>query len=136
MAEFKSAEAETQSTWEKMSNGYGDAHYRNTETDWEVWKISGQWLLYAGDSAGTYSGAFSTLKEAKAYGDSEAKRITVEEAVERLQSLAAEQVSQGRMGDPEAAHSHADEVLLAYVPTEIREAYEAVQKASRWWAAG
>lgn len=36
--------------------------------------------------------------------------------------------------DPEGAHGEADEVLLAVVPAEVREAYERLAARCGWWA--
>ncbi len=48
-------------------------------------------------------------------------------AVARLDALSGD--------DPEHAHGVADDVLLACVPTEVREAYERVVARCGWWAA-
>lgn len=37
--------------------------------------------------------------------------------------------------DPEAAHAKADELILAYVPEEVRAAYICVAERCAWWAA-
>jgi len=37
-------------------------------------------------------------------------------------------------GDPEAAHSEADALLLEAVPTEVAQAYERVIDRQAWWA--
>lgn len=37
-------------------------------------------------------------------------------------------------GDPEVAHSQADDILLAYVPEDVRNAYQALVKRCGWWA--
>lgn len=36
--------------------------------------------------------------------------------------------------DPEAAHSEADAILLAFVPAEVAHAYERLTNRCRWWA--
>lgn len=39
-------------------------------------------------------------------------------------------------GDPESAHGNADDVLLAYVPKVLADAYERVgNRAGDWWYA-
>lgn len=38
------------------------------------------------------------------------------------------------VSDPERAHSEADELLRAWAPREIREAYDRVAERCRWWA--
>jgi hypothetical protein len=50
-----------------------------------------------------------------------------EVAVERLNAIEG--------GDPEGAHGEADQVLLALVPAEVREAYRALVARCEWWAA-
>lgn len=35
--------------------------------------------------------------------------------------------------DPEAAHGEADAILLAYVPTELRDAYNRLVAATAFW---
>lgn len=37
-------------------------------------------------------------------------------------------------GDPERAHSLADDLLLAAVPPEVRAAYQRLVARSPWWA--
>ena len=37
--------------------------------------------------------------------------------------------------DPEKAHSQADDLLLALVPADVREAYQRVVERARWWGA-
>lgn len=61
--------------------------------------------------------------------ENEMAKLTKLAAVERLNRIAA--VSSG---DPEAAHGAADEVLLAMVPAEVRQAYQRVVDACAWWA--
>ena len=57
------------------------------------------------------------------------KRLTKSEAVAKLNELA-----DNPGDDPERTHGTADDVLLAYVPEDVREAYQAVVDASLWWA--
>ena len=59
--------------------------------------------------------------------------MTTEEAVTALNALAQEPNKWGDT-DPEVDHIRADEVLLAIVPTEVVEAYNAVVDRSGWWA--
>jgi hypothetical protein len=47
--------------------------------------------------------------------------------VERLDAIGGD--------DPEAAHSAADDLLLACVPTDVADAYRRVAERCRWWAA-
>ena len=56
--------------------------------------------------------------------------MTPEQAVAELDRLATE-----HNGDPEAARTLADTVLLATVPPEVCDAYERVMAACSWWAA-
>jgi hypothetical protein len=57
--------------------------------------------------------------------------MTVEEAVAKLDALE----TPGHR-DSEGSHSEADDILLAVVPVEVREAYERVQdRADGWWFA-
>jgi hypothetical protein len=38
------------------------------------------------------------------------------------------------VGDPEGAHSEADEILLSLVPAEVAAAYRRLVARSPWWA--
>lgn len=38
------------------------------------------------------------------------------------------------VGDPEVAHSTADDLLLACVPHEVADAYQRLVQRSPWWA--
>jgi hypothetical protein len=53
--------------------------------------------------------------------------LTSAAAVEQLDAIPGD--------DPERAHGLADDVLLACVPAEVREAYERVAARCGWWAA-
>jgi hypothetical protein len=50
----------------------------------------------------------------------------VAEAVRRLDAIHG--------GEPEGAHSEADEILLACVPLEVREAHQRLVERAAWWA--
>lgn len=52
--------------------------------------------------------------------------MNTREAIERLDATSG--------GDPEGAHSDADDVLLALVDPEVAEAYERLVGRCRWWA--
>lgn len=39
------------------------------------------------------------------------------------------------VGDPERAHSEADEILAAVAPGAVRDAYFRVSQRAGWWAA-
>ena len=57
--------------------------------------------------------------------------LTKQEAIERLNAIAEK-----HSGDPEVAHSEADEVLLAYADSEVAGAYDRVVRAvGSWWYA-
>ena len=56
--------------------------------------------------------------------------ISTERALERLEGLASGLYA----SDPEMMHVSADNILLALVPEEVREAYDRVVKAADWWA--
>ena len=50
----------------------------------------------------------------------------IEETVKRLDLISGV--------DPENAHRMADDILLEFVPLEVRAAYEKVQQRCSWWA--
>ena len=53
--------------------------------------------------------------------------MTAEEAIQALDAID---------DDPETAHRDADIILLSFVPSEVREAYERTQTRSKgWWYA-
>lgn len=52
--------------------------------------------------------------------------MTPEEAIDLLDTLDA--------GDPEGAHSSADDILLSLVGPEVKAAYERVVQRCDWWA--
>ncbi len=52
--------------------------------------------------------------------------ITPEEAVARLDAIGN--------GDPEGAHSEAEDVLLELAPREVQEAFIRVMERQPWWA--
>ena len=54
-------------------------------------------------------------------------QLTTGEAVAELDSIDPD-------GDPEAAHGRADDVLLAAVEPDVRDAYARLTGRSRWWA--
>ena len=55
-------------------------------------------------------------------------RLTAEEAVKRLDAIDG--------GDTETAHADADDILLAVVPPEVREAWNrANERAQGFWYA-
>jgi hypothetical protein len=58
---------------------------------------------------------------------SERLTLTPGEAVFCLDTISAD--------DPEAAHGRADDILLAAVPVEVREAYKRVVDRCPWWGA-
>lgn len=47
---------------------------------------------------------------------------------------AVEQLDDISRGDPEAAHSTADMILLEYVPEEVKLAYKRAANRQDWWA--
>lgn len=53
-------------------------------------------------------------------------------AAEAIAALAA--ITERDAHDPETAHANADDVLLAFVPADVRAAYVRVVDACRWWA--
>lgn len=55
--------------------------------------------------------------------------MTDDEAVKALDAIAS-----GMSGDPEVAHSKADDVLLAIAEPEVAAAYQRVVDACKWWA--
>ena len=57
------------------------------------------------------------------------KRLTKAAVISSLGELAAQEHLGG-----EVAHPTADDLLLAYVPDEVRAAYEAVVEAADFWA--
>lgn len=54
------------------------------------------------------------------------KQLSKREAVEQLNALDS--------GDGEEMHAEADKILLAYVPEQVRQAYERVQDRANFWA--
>ena len=56
-----------------------------------------------------------------------AKTMTAKEAVRRLNLISGS-------GDPEVAHSEADQILLAIVPASVAEAYRQLVERADWWA--
>jgi hypothetical protein len=54
-------------------------------------------------------------------------RLHVTDAVRMLDALTG--------ADPERDHGQADEILLASVPAEVREAYLRLTGRASWWAA-
>lgn len=57
----------------------------------------------------------------------------VSEAADVADTVAALDAIGG--GDPESAHGRADDVILAAVPREVRDAYQRVIDRQDWWAA-
>lgn len=56
------------------------------------------------------------------------KRLTKAAVIASLGELAAQPF------DGERKHSQADDLILAYLPDDVREAYDAVAKAADFWA--
>lgn len=52
--------------------------------------------------------------------------LTPEEAVRRLDALTGD--------DPEVDHGKADEILLAALPPEVRQAHAKLIERAVWWA--
>jgi hypothetical protein len=59
--------------------------------------------------------------------------VTYRNETERTR-LAVEALDAIDAGDPEAAHSEADAILLAYVPDDIRDAYDRLVARAHFWA--
>lgn len=55
------------------------------------------------------------------------EQMTPAEAVARLEGI-------DPRGDPEGAHGEADKILLAALPSEVRDAYRSVMERAPWWA--
>lgn len=55
-------------------------------------------------------------------------RLSKAAVIASLGELAAQEL------DGEQTHSDADKLLLAYLPDDVREAYEAVAKSADFWA--
>jgi hypothetical protein len=63
--------------------------------------------------------------------------VSIEETVAALDAINNPEPGHKRTwqdGDPEDFHSEADEILLAYVPVEVADAYRRLQERCAWWA--